>query len=187
MYSHTTHRSNSAHPIPLFPLLIPIKSWPLQKKVLPFHFSIAISVHASLCVPPSLPSHLASLTLSSASRPYPIIFRTTKKISDNKIRDAGESEGRPRGDPAILISLRPTFRPPPLIAVTCGGCHSPLTFPPRRSLNPTTTTTTTQLISFRAPAVHTHTHAREILILISEWYDWICSRGEKKKKQKQQR
>ncbi|TNN79487.1 hypothetical protein EYF80_010301 [Liparis tanakae] len=46
--------------------------------------------------------------------------------------------GWPRGDPAILISLRPTSLPPPLMAPTCGG-----RLRPRLNLTSTTTTTTT--------------------------------------------
>ena len=162
-----------------------------------------ISLSQYLSIPHFPPPNLAKsfspcphLTLSERCS---IIFRMGKKYMTIKSLMPGESEGWPKGDPTILIRLCPTFHPPPLIALTHGGCHSPLTFPshtryclnhcchhrPNSSLSEHLLCTHTHIHTYTH--THTHTQAKEILIIISEWYDWIRSRREMKEKQKLQR
>ena len=98
-----------------------------------------------------------------------------------KIPDAGESESWPRGDPAILISLRPTSPPPPLMDLTHDGCHLATYVP----ISHQTQSHHRPISSHSEPLLRTHTRVMDIFIIISEWYDWIRSHGETEEKQKQ--
>ncbi len=129
-HTHNTAQilSKSAPLIPLFPLLIPVKSCHYRKKSNP-----PISLSRYLSIPP-LP--WAPDLAQSSSPPAPLsvsalfhYFQDDKKYMTIKSLMPVKARGWPKGDPAIFISLRPTFHPPPLIALTHSGCRSLLTFP----------------------------------------------------------
>lgn len=163
MSTHTlTHSCSSFQKWPpdsLFPLLIPVRPCHYKKKVQSSYSSVPyLSIPYFLwaliwCNLPPLPGH-------STSQSVPL-FSEWQKIYDNKIPDAAESEGWPKGEPAILISLS--------VALfthlhwwlwhTAAATHRSH-FPSHTRYCLSLTAAPPELISFRAPAANTHVHTR---------------------------
>ena len=192
---------------PLFPLLIPVKSCHYRKKnpILPIAPSQYLSVPPFHVGPPFdlAPSSSPPLPLS-VSAPFHY-FPDDKKIYDNKIPDAGErARAGPKVTPLFSSASIPLFTHPPLIALTQGGCRSPPPSHARYCLkphhhhrqhhhhhhhhhHPNSSHSEPLLCTHTHTHTHSHTLAKEILIIISEWYDWIRSRGEMKEEPERQR
>lgn len=138
-------------------------------------------------IPPSRhPQYLLIAPFPDTAEFYPcavaqtpsIIFRMTKNIGQYNFRRLWERGLAHRWPPFFSSTSVPHFTPfrwliwhlPPARQTQRG---------PRHFLRQP------KLISFRAPAEHTQ--AKEIWIIISDWYDWIQSQGEVMEMQKQQR
>lgn len=183
-FTHTTQiLPLRAHLIPLFPLLIPVKSCHYRERP-SSHLSIPISAHPSLSMGPLIRHNFPPLPHHSPSLSPVPLFSRWPKIYDNKMPDAADSEGWPRGDPRFPHQPLSHFSPAstdsshtrqqPLAAYERISHHI-LSEPRHHHHHPNS--------SHPGPFLNTHTHTHTLAK--RDWLDMIC--GKTKEKQKQQR
>lgn len=170
--SYTQHFNSSLKepPYSLSPLLIPVKSRYYEKN--PSISPSSISSYRFISW------YDAILPLCYCSGPF-YYFQDDQKYTTIKSPTAPRARAGPRMTPIFLINLCPTSQTP-------SADWSDTRLPHARCSEDLLATSSASPNSSHL-ALQLNTHAKEIWIIISGWYDWVQSQGEVMEMQKHQR